>query len=77
MIHIWRFAMNRSALNAEVEYRLRMQEMERKSRAYVEPGPRRPGLLARFFASLKRNRGERREAPAGQVKRRQAASALD
>jgi hypothetical protein len=68
---------NRSALNAEVEYRLRMQEMERKSRAYEEPGPKQSGLLARLFASLKRNGGEDRAAPAGQVKRRQAASALD
>lgn len=69
--------MSRSAINAEVEYRLRVQEMERKSRAFEEPGPRQPGALARLFAVLKRNRGEGREAPAGPVKRRRATSALD
>ena len=69
--------MNRSAINGEIEYCLRVQEMERKSRAYEEPGPKEPGVLARLFASLKRNRGEGRTAPAGQVKRRPAASALE
>jgi hypothetical protein len=69
--------MSRSAINGEVEYRLRVQEMERKSRAYVEPGPKEPGVLARLFAFLKRDRGEGRAAAAGQVKRRHAASALD
>jgi hypothetical protein len=69
--------MSRSAINAEVEYRLRVQEMERKSRAYAEPGPKEPGLLARLFASLKRDRSEERAAAAGQIRRRQAASGLD
>jgi hypothetical protein len=45
--------MSRSAINAEVEYRLRVQEMERKSRAFEEPGPKDSQvLLARLFASF-------------------------
>jgi hypothetical protein len=69
--------MSRSALNAEVEYHLRVQEMERKSRAFEEPGPRRPGALARLFASLKRNRSEAGEGQRGQVSRREPAQAGD
>jgi hypothetical protein len=69
--------MSRSAINGEVEYRLRVQEMERNSRRFQEPGPREPGALARLFASLTRNWGERRAEPAGPGKRRRATSALD
>lgn len=69
--------MSRSAINGEVEYRLRVQEMERNSRRFQEPGPREPGALARLFASLTRNRREDRAAPTGQAKRRQAASVGD
>jgi hypothetical protein len=49
--------MNRSAINAEVEYRLRMQERERAPAPHHHEVPakerKQPGLLARALASLK------------------------
>lgn len=49
--------MNRSAINAEVEYRLRMQERERAPAPHHHEVPeeerKQPGLLARLLASLK------------------------
>lgn len=52
--------MNRSVIDGEVEYRLRMQERERAQHHHeVSEMEARPGLLARLLASLKRDRAQR------------------
>lgn len=51
--------MNRSALNAEVEHHLRMQELERVRDRVVDVERKQPGLFAGVQAFLTR----RREVP--------------
>lgn len=55
--------MNRSALNAEVEYHLRRQERERQlaqpHHEVVEMEAKRAGLLSRLAARLRRNREQK------------------
>lgn len=50
--------MNRSALNAEVEYRVRMQERERPRHTHAIPERKeeRRGILSRLVVLLKKGR---------------------
>ena len=59
--------MHKSALNAEVEHHLRMQEMERNRYLVAETKTARPGFLSRVLALLtKKGRGRPTPMPGGQ-----------
>jgi hypothetical protein len=53
--------MNRSTIDAEVEYHLKMQERERLQGVVAEPEARQPGLVSRLLTLLRKRR-----APAGE-----------
>jgi hypothetical protein len=56
----WRPGMNRSALNGEVEYHLRMLEREQLPEQVEEVEKKQPGVLARVVALFARGRHGRR-----------------
>lgn len=61
--------MNRSALNAEVEYRLRMQERARAEARLRNAAPEMEEEKAGFFARLLARRRKRAERRTAQLRR--------